>query len=68
MCVKVEDEYVYTASGELVEYTFDSYEKAYEELTKYDAWGVVLKHKRYSFYEEPQPEEVVYEHLPYLKP
>lgn len=62
------DEYVYTASGELVEYTFGTYEEALEELTKYEAWGVVLKHLPYSFDDEVKPEEIViYEHRPDLK-
>lgn len=62
------DEYVYTASGELCESTFGTYEEALEELTQYNAWGVVLKHLPFSFDEERPPQEVVYEHLPELKP
>lgn len=62
------DDYVYTASGELTESTFGTYEEAYAEVTKYNAWGVVLKHKPYSFEEERPQEKVVYEHLKHLKP
>lgn len=62
------DHYVYTASGELTEYTFETYDEAYAEITKYDTWGVILKHKPYTFGEERPQEHIVYEHLPHLKP
>lgn len=62
------DDYVYTASGELCEYTFGTYEEAFEELTQYNVWGVVLKHLPFSFEDERTGEVVVYEHLPHLKP
>lgn len=51
----------------MVETTYETYEEAYKELTKYDEWGVLLKHEPITFGEERPKEEVVYEHLPEKK-
>jgi hypothetical protein len=60
--------YVFTASGELSESTYGTYEEAYADITSHDVWGVVLKHKPYSFKDEKEEETVVYEHLSHMKP
>lgn len=61
-------EYVFTASGELCESTYGTFEEAYDDLTRYESWGVILKHIPYSFDDNDRPfEEVVYEHCAHLK-
>lgn len=68
--VNMGKEYVYTASGELVENTFGTYEEAYNNLVEHGAWGVILKHEPYDIGEEKEEDmvEVVYEYLPHKKP
>lgn len=62
-------QYVFTSSGERCESTWETYEEAYEDLVKSNAWGVVLKHKPYSFDDDEIPEEIkVFEFMPHLKP
>lgn len=59
------NDFVYTSSGERCEGTFGSFGEAKINLIKSGAWGVVLKHKPYDFEDGIEiEEEVVYEYLP----